>query len=38
MIDAQRIDLSFDGTNLVLQGVDLHVKAVEFVALAGPSG
>ena len=38
MIDAQRIDLSFDGTNLVLQGVDLHVKAGEFVALAGPSG
>ena len=38
MIDAQRIDLSFDGTNLVLQGVDLQVKAGEFVALAGPSG
>ena len=38
MIDAQRIDLSFDGTNLVLQGVDLLVKAGEFVALAGPSG
>ena len=38
MIDALRIDLSFVGTNLVLQGVDLHVKAGEFVALAGPSG
>jgi NitT/TauT family transport system ATP-binding protein len=38
MIDAQRIDLSFDGTQLVLQGVDLHVRTGEFVALAGPSG
>jgi NitT/TauT family transport system ATP-binding protein len=38
MIEAQRLDLSFDGTNLVLQGIDLHVKTGEFVALAGPSG
>lgn len=38
MIEARCIDLSFDGSQLVLQGVDLHVKAGEFVALAGPSG
>jgi NitT/TauT family transport system ATP-binding protein len=38
MIGARRIDLSFDGTQLVLQGVDLHVQSGEFVALAGPSG
>ena len=38
MIDAQHIDLSFDGTQWVLQGVGLHVKTGEFVALAGPSG
>ena len=38
MIDVQHIDLSFDGTQWVLQGVDLHVKSGEFVALAGPSG
>jgi NitT/TauT family transport system ATP-binding protein len=38
MIDAQRIDLSFDGTHLVLQAVDLQVRTGEFVALAGPSG
>lgn len=38
MIDAQYIDLSFDGVLPVLQGVSLCVKAGEFVALAGPSG
>lgn len=38
MIEARQIDLSFDGVNLVLQGVDLHVRTGEFVALAGPSG
>lgn len=38
MIEAERIDLSFDGINLVLQGVDLHVRSGEFLALAGPSG
>jgi len=38
MIEARGIDLSFDGTHLVLQGVDLHVRTGEFVALAGPSG
>ena len=38
MIEARGLDLSFDGTNLVLQGIDLHVRTGEFVALAGPSG
>lgn len=38
MIDARDIDLSFDGRNLVLQGVNLSVRTGEFVALAGPSG
>jgi NitT/TauT family transport system ATP-binding protein len=38
MIQAEKIDLSFDGHQWVLQGVDLQVKAGEFVALAGPSG
>lgn len=38
MIEAHQINLSFDGENLVLQGVDLIVKSGEFVALAGPSG
>ncbi len=38
MIEARQIDLSFDGVHLVLQGVDLHVRTGEFVALAGPSG
>lgn len=38
MIEARGLDLSFDGTHLVLQGIDLHVRTGEFVALAGPSG
>jgi NitT/TauT family transport system ATP-binding protein len=38
MIEAQRVNLSFDGINLVLSDVDLSVKTGEFVALAGPSG
>lgn len=38
MIEARGLELSFDGTNQVLQGIDLHVRTGEFVALAGPSG
>lgn len=38
MIDAQHIDLSFDGVQPVLQGVSLQLRSGEFVALAGPSG
>lgn len=38
MIEAHRLNLSFDGVTPVLEDVDLTLKSGEFVALAGPSG
>ncbi len=38
MIEIRQLNLSFDGTNRVLDGIDLELKAGEFIAIAGPSG
>ena len=38
MIDIRDLNLSFDGVNRVLVGINLELKSGEFIAIAGPSG
>jgi NitT/TauT family transport system ATP-binding protein len=37
-IDVEDLAVSYDGTNLAVQNIDLHVGEKEFVAVLGPSG